>query len=320
MKRYICLLGFTSLALLPAGCGPGFPIVTAEQEQLMANVDTLMKENVTLKKRVSALESGDSAQQEIEELKFTIADANNRIEDIRREFSFVQGTIQEFDHDKSQLAEDTSALKATVNSISERIAGLEKSAQDMIDSFKAYERKAADGGAAGDRLSESISEIEKRLVELETRLGVVEAKLATEARRPAPSEDPEALYHRAYQQAIDKDYAKAEENFRNFLKKYPKHKFSDHAQYWLGEIYYTKGDWERAILEFDKVIKNYPKGDKAVAALLKQGFSFDKLGATKEARVLLEQVVEKYPKTPEADLARKRLKAITPEKPKERKQ
>ena len=83
------------------------------------------------------------------------------------------------------------------------------------------------------------------------------------------------------------------------------------AQYWLGEIYYAKGDWEMAILEFDKVIKKYPNAEKAPASLLKQGFAFEKLGSTKEATVLLREVMDKYPKSSEASIAKKRLAAIS---------
>ncbi|MEE9591314.1 MAG: tetratricopeptide repeat protein, partial [Thermodesulfobacteriota bacterium] len=79
------------------------------------------------------------------------------------------------------------------------------------------------------------------------------------------------------------------------------------AQYWIGEIFYAKGDWERAILEFDDVIKKYPKGDKVPAALLKEGLSFSRLGAKKESRLLLTRVIKNYPKSNEADIAKKKL-------------
>ncbi|MFQ5354786.1 MAG: tol-pal system protein YbgF, partial [Thermodesulfobacteriota bacterium] len=115
---------------------------------------------------------------------------------------------------------------------------------------------------------------------------------------------------KGFQLTKDREYEKAKAAFKRYLALYPRSKLADHARYWLGEIYYTNGNWERAILEFDRVIKEYPGGDKVPAAILKEGFAFEKLGSKKEARLLLEKLTKKYPGTPEAKIAKERLKKI----------
>lgn len=311
-RRLAYLAGVLSVCLLGSGCGPGFPIVTAEQEALIDNVDTLMKENAELKGRVSALEAGGISEvgamkTQMDELRFSIADTNSRLDDLRRELSFVQGSVQEFDHRAGQLAADMKTVSTTVDTIGARISNLESTAQSMLDTYKSFERTAAEA-APGKDAAEGISALQARLDTLDGRLSSIEAAMAADSK--AAVEDPEAVYHKAYQKILDNDFEGAEKAFRAFLKENPKHKLAENAQYWLAESYYSRGDWQRSILEFDKVIKGWPKGDKTAAALLKQGFGFDKLGSKKESRVLLEQVVEKYPKSDEAELARKRLKTF----------
>lgn len=314
MKRYLYIMGLLALAVAPAGCGPGFPIVTAEQARLENNVETLLKDNAALKQRVSSLEAAGGGP-EAEDLKFSVAEATSQVMDLRREFSFVQGSLEEVDHKTVQTREDLKALSAGVDELSERITGIEGALRDAMAGFKALEGRAAEAaeaaGAAGEGTKEAVSALDARLAALETRIGAVETAL-TAAKKAPPAGDAEALYHKAYQQTLDKDYAGAEKNLTRFLKDFPDHKLAENARYWLGETHYSKGDWERAILDFDKVIKKHPGGVKAPGALLKQAMSFEKLGSVKEARVLLEQVVKKYPKTKEAKLARARLKALKP--------
>jgi tol-pal system protein YbgF len=169
-------------------------------------------------------------------------------------------------------------------------------------------------GVQIEALTASMDSASKAAATLDERLAAIEGK-GPEAAPPTPKaeskeQDPEALYGEGFKAIKDNEYREASDRFTRFLAAYPEHKLADHAQYWLGEIYYAKGDWEKAILEFDKVLKNYPKGDKVPAATLKQGYSFEKLGLTKEAGVLLGQVVEKFPKSDEAAKAKSRLEEM----------
>jgi TolA-binding protein len=78
---------------------------------------------------------------------------------------------------------------------------------------------------------------------------------------------------------------------------------SDNAQFWIGETYYQKKDFEKAITK-------YPEGDKVSAALFKQALAFNELGDKSSARNLLRRVMERYPQSDQADMAKKRLKAL----------
>ncbi|MDM8525344.1 tol-pal system protein YbgF [Desulfococcaceae bacterium HSG8] len=115
------------------------------------------------------------------------------------------------------------------------------------------------------------------------------------------------LYNSAKQAFDQGDFEKARQGFKKLLEKYPTSKWSDNAQFWLGEIYY-KGKWyEKAILEYQTVIEKYPDGNKVKAALLKQGFAFFNLGDKANARLILQELIDRYPESHEADIAEQKL-------------
>ena len=94
---------------------------------------------------------------------------------------------------------------------------------------------------------------------------------------------------------------------RAFLKTYPRHDYADNAQYWLGESFYARKDYQQALTEFRATIETYPRGNKVPDALLKVGYCYSALGQRDKARAVLEQVVNLYPKSEPAALASKRL-------------
>jgi tol-pal system protein YbgF len=99
----------------------------------------------------------------------------------------------------------------------------------------------------------------------------------------------------------------AAQGFSQFLTRYPKSDLAPNAQYWLGECYYGKRDYARAIEAFDRVKLIYPTSDKVPAALLKKGFAYLALKDPHRASSVWRQVVDGYPKSPEANKALEKL-------------
>ena len=306
-QRYACLFPICLLIALifgAVGCGPGMPFMTAEQQTLVSNVDTLMKENDAMKKRAAALESAGAGgfsktQKDIEGLRIALADNSNSIEQVRQEFSFTKGSFEETSHAKAQTREELKNLNASIKTLNARLAAADNSLKELSARLDTADKKTA-------ALGEAAIAADKRLTELETKTAKEQAAAATVKK----AEDPQALYKKGKDLAARKDYQGAIDSFGQFLTEFPKHKLSGSVQYWLGETYYRKGDYERAIVELDKVVKNYPENNKIPSAILTQGFSFEKLGSKKDAKALFKKVAEKFPKSAEAASAKKRLKAM----------
>ena len=67
-------------------------------------------------------------------------------------------------------------------------------------------------------------------------------------------------------------------------------------QYWLGEVYYAKKNFNQAILEFGEGLKKFPDSIKGPDNMLKLGLSFSNLEKNKEACDVFLELLSKYPK------------------------
>lgn len=99
----------------------------------------------------------------------------------------------------------------------------------------------------------------------------------------------------------------AMQGFSQFLTDFPASELAANAQYWLGECYYGKKDYARAIEAFDRVKIGYPGSEKVPAALLKKGFAYLALKDRNRASSVWRQVVDGYPNSPEAGKALEKL-------------
>jgi tol-pal system protein YbgF len=190
-------------------------------------------------------------------------------------------------------------------------------------------KNKADSQVEIDQLQKKISELSESLLATRQALDKIDRKLdhlLENNPQPAPAQPvtevpvspPEVpkgvlnykqLYQAAVEQFQKKNYDAARSQFEAFLKVYPKTDLSDNAQFWLGECYYAQGNYQRAILEYDAVRKNYPSGNKVPAASWKIALAFDRLGNREVAHSFLKELIEKFPQSPEAEMARKKLKA-----------
>ena len=88
------------------------------------------------------------------------------------------------------------------------------------------------------------------------------------------------------------------------LKKMKPIDLMPNIQYWLGEVYYAKKDFEQAIIEFGEGLKNYPNSIKGPDNMLKLGLSFSNLNKKTEACNVFIELELKYPDASANVLAR----------------
>ena len=70
---------------------------------------------------------------------------------------------------------------------------------------------------------------------------------------------------------------------RSFIQRYPNDSLAGNAQYWLGETYYVRKDYNNAAAVFAEGYQKYPKGGKAADNLLKLGMALGQLGQKTDA-------------------------------------
>ncbi|MBR1648538.1 MAG: tol-pal system protein YbgF [Alphaproteobacteria bacterium] len=88
----------------------------------------------------------------------------------------------------------------------------------------------------------------------------------------------------------------AQKAFAKILDKYPSDKLAGNAQYWLGETYYARKEYDQSAVAFAKGYQQYKNGTKAPDSLLKLGMSMQALGKNKEACTAYKSVNKEFPK------------------------
>jgi tol-pal system protein YbgF len=285
MKGWVVFL----IGLFLFGCATNkdVQILDKEIDKLHYQVNNLQKENTSIKNELS------DSRAENQRLKM---DLTLRLDNLQSEMRSLSTGIEEYKEFLKRPSKETDRFR-----------------EDMESRWRGWEEKRK-------IQEERIKEIEDRLKGLDGKTAGSTSK-AMESERPASIKEvpPEIkgvstgmgdIYKDAYETFHKGDLEGARRKFEGFLKQYPNTELSDNAQFWIGETYYLKRDFERAILEYEKAIVKYPEGDKIPAALFKQALSFMELGDKTNARNLLKRVIERYPRSEQAEMAKKKLETI----------
>ncbi len=94
------------------------------------------------------------------------------------------------------------------------------------------------------------------------------------------------------------------DEFQAFLNQYPSSKLVPNAHYWIGESYYSQGNFNNALASFKQVSTNFPRHHKTSDALLKAAMTYQKLGDTENAKAHYQSVIKSFPRSSAARIAR----------------
>ena len=111
-----------------------------------------------------------------------------------------------------------------------------------------------------------------------------------------PTGSAQDQYNRAFGLLRQADYPGAEAALRSFVQRYPNDALAGNAQYWLGETYYVRKDYNNAAATFAEGYRKYPQSGKAADNLLKLGMSLGNIGQKKEACLTFSQLAHDFPK------------------------
>jgi len=285
MKGWIAFL----IGLLLFGCAStkDVQILDKDIDKLHSQINILQKENASTKNELS------ESRAENQRLK---TDLTLRFENLQSEMRSLSTGIEEYKELLKRLSKEMDRFKEDMEG---RWRGWEERRKTQEERIKEIEDrlKGLDGKTAGSTSKPMESERLASTKEVPTELKGVSTGMGD-------------IYKDAYETFHKGDLEGARRKFEAFLKQYPNTELSDNAQYWIGETYYLKQDFERAILEYEKAIVKYPEGDKIPAALFKQALAFLDLGDKANARNLLKRVIEKYPRSEQAEMAKKKLETI----------
>ena len=140
-------------------------------------------------------------------------------------------------------------------------------------------------------LDNEVSTLRKALVEY-----MSSSSDYTTSTKPALSdEEYRKLYEKYYRFYINEKYDSSIQGFRELLDSNRQHDLSENCQYWMGEAYYAKGQYDIALDTFQKVF-DFPNEKKEDDAQLKIGICYIKLDDNAKAKKELQIYIDQYPR------------------------
>jgi len=258
-------------------------------------------------------------QQMRDAMRSQLADSKATTDALRGEIDKVRGEVEELRHRLDRVAKARSATSPQLRTLEERMTALERQI-----TVKPEEPPSALPLVGLSPTPPRTSEAGLAPVGTEGTPTAALPPIPPPPPPPPPSlalpaEDEVALakepfevqeeYRVSWLALSNQQYDKAIQQFRTFQRKNPTSEMADDAQYWIGESYFTRRDYNRAILEFNDVLK-YRKGDKVPAALLRQSEAFVEIGDKTDARLILQKLINDYPNSRQAKDARERLQSL----------
>jgi TolA-binding protein len=119
---------------------------------------------------------------------------------------------------------------------------------------------------------------------------------------PEPCESASQLYPDANSDRSAGKNDIALKEYAEYLRCYGNLPLAPNAQFYIGVIHQTMGDWAAAVEDFDAVLEKYPDNSKTPDAMYAKGNALVKLGRRTDGADEFAQLIKDFPKS---DLAQK---------------
>ncbi len=269
-------------------------------QSLINKIDRLQNDMNTLQRQVyrgaapSSASNGEGSSPALATEPNLAAAMQVRLDEIETQMRAFTGRLEETNHAISELTKKLETLASDIE-VRFRTAGAAPGAATGAGPATAPPANAAPSarGVLGTI----------PLKDAEGKKGVDSAPLdgAAPAQQTAsvlPKGTAQEQYRFATSFLAKSDWGGAEKALKAFLGAHPKDELSGNAQYWLGESYYVRGDYNNAALAFAKGYKDYPKSTKGPDNLLKLGLSLSNLKKTQSACATFDRMSKDFPSAP----------------------
>jgi len=182
--------------------------------------------------------------------------------------------------------------------------------------FSELQRNHADLYAKADTEFVSLEAINAAISDLQNRISALTqtvSELKSSVKRVESSERTEALlpsdlYQNSYSDFSMGKYDLAYQGFKSFIEKYPNAELAPQAQFYMGECFYSRKEWQKALDEYLKIEGKYKKTDLIPAAKLKTALCYEQMGKLSEAMNIFGTIVKNFPQSPESLTAKDKIR------------
>ncbi len=240
---------------------------------------------------------------------------------------------------EEQMGSVSQSIRSNVDAtkdIQKAVAGLEtrmnekfaESARNTSTPVATMGTKFDQMSADFSRLMESMNDLLSRMSKLEQRVVTLDNTVKSMAAPPppppggpatgtlpagasgAPAIPADTLYENARRDMMGGKSDLALEGFQQYVRAYGSTDKAPNAEYWIGQINYDRGDFDKAVQAFDNVLSNYDENNKTADAMLMKGRSLLKLGRKNEAVTAFRKLYADFPKSEAGPKGCTELKAL----------
>jgi tol-pal system protein YbgF len=214
-------------------------------------------------------------------------------------------------------------VKKQQDSVTAPVLSVGAKLDQMSEDFRAVRESVLD-------MSTRLGKLDQRVVDLENLMNVIKSAPAAPppsqtqnglpaegmpasaggATGPPPGMQAETSYTNAYRDYTAGNYDLAMQELNDYVKYFPTTQFAPNAQYYIGDIYYRRKDYNNAIQAFDAVLEHYSDNSKTADAHLMKGRSLMALGKRDAAAREFREITSKYPDSDAAAKAKSLLKEL----------
>jgi TolA-binding protein len=239
--------------------------------------------------------------------------------DLQRDVAALQDQVRSLQQsDSENMGKIMGLLQQaidTINKVNTNIALLDKSmASPMASVGTKVDSMAGEFQAMRvslDDVSSKLAKLQQGLIDLGNTVKVISAPPAPPApagggapgtAAPPAGVTSESLYSNAMRDKDSGNYDIAQQEYMDYLKFYASSEMAPNAQYYVGEIYYTKKDYENALQSFDAVLERFSDNNKTLDAMYMKGRTLFQMGERTKAANEFRAV---YARSPRSDLGAK---------------
>src|SRR5271156_3007591 len=255
------------------------------------------------------------ASKEIIELQTQVTQLQQQMTAMTRSFDERMGVM------KNLLEQNTDAANKVSTAIGGLQASINKQQQDRAGQVDQISGQIQALNDTMDELKVRLAKLSKQFEDMsaaQQSMAAQQAQAQQQAQAIAQAPPPDVLYNNALRDYNGGKSDVAIQEFNDYIKFYPNTDLSGNAYFYLAEIQFKAGEYEKAIANYDLVLQNFPSGTKAAGAELRKGFALLELGKEDEGVQELKHVIQRYPRTNEAIQARERLRKVAAPAPKSR--
>ncbi len=239
--------------------------------------------------------------------------------DLQRDVANLQDQVRTLQQSESEnMGKITALLQQAIDSINKvntSIAVLDRTISTPVASVGAKVDSMGNDfqslRVSLDDVSSRLAKLQQGLIDLNNTVKVISAPPAPPpaatgapgaAAGPPPGMTADSLYANAMRDKDGGNYDIAGQEYSDYVKFYGNSEMAPNAQYYIGEIYYTRKDYDNALKAFDAVLERYPDNNKTLDAMYMKGRTLFQMGERTKAANEFRAV---YARSPRSELAAK---------------